>query len=84
MINGTLTYAGYCVDLLNDIQEILGFEYTIYEAPDGVYGRMDENMNWNGMIKELIDKVSTLAIYLHRGSDARSESNNQLNRRNNI
>ena len=57
-VNGTVEYYGYCIDLLEDIKNILGFEYTIYETPDGVYGNMDENMNWNGMIKELIDKVS--------------------------
>ena len=35
----------------------MGFDYEIYAAPDGVYGRMDENENWNGMIRELVDKV---------------------------
>ena len=40
-------------------QGLMGFDYEIYAAPDGVYGRMDENENWNGMIRELVDKVHT-------------------------
>lgn len=32
--------------------------YEIYEAPDGKFGTMSEDMEWDGMIKELIEKVS--------------------------
>lgn len=56
-VNGTLEFYGYCVDLIKDIQAIMGFEYELYEVPDGKYGNMDSKMNWNGMIKELIEKV---------------------------
>jgi len=55
--NGTVTFYGYCVDLIKDIQAIMGFEYELYEVPDGKYGNMDSKMNWNGMIKELMEKV---------------------------
>jgi ionotropic glutamate receptor len=56
--NGTVQYYGYCVDLINAIKRLVNFDYELYEAPDGNYGAMDENGNWNGMIKELMDKVS--------------------------
>ena len=36
------------------------YRYEIYEAPDQKFGTMDDNMEWNGMIKELIEKVSYL------------------------
>ena len=62
--NGTVQFYGYCIDLLDNIQKILKFEYSIYEVPDGQYGNMDEKMNWNGMIKELIDKVIGLILSL--------------------
>lgn len=58
--NGTVTFYGYCVDLIKDIQAIMGFEYELYEVPDGKYGNMDSKMNWNGMIKELMEKVDTI------------------------
>lgn len=38
----------------------MGFEYELYEVPDGKYGNMDSQMNWNGMIKELMEKVRFL------------------------
>lgn len=55
--DSTIEFYGYCVDLINDIQNIMNFEYELYEVPDGKYGNMDARMNWNGMIRELIEKV---------------------------
>lgn len=59
-VNGTVQFYGYCIDLIKDIQAIMGFEYELYEVPDGKYGNMDSQMNWNGMIKELMEKVRFL------------------------
>jgi ionotropic glutamate receptor len=50
-------FKGYCIDLIDEIRNITKFEYDIYEAPDKVFGNMDEKGNWNGMIKELMLKV---------------------------
>jgi len=33
------------------------FEFDIYEAPDKLFGNMDEKGNWNGMVNELMLKV---------------------------
>ncbi|CAL4202702.1 unnamed protein product, partial [Meganyctiphanes norvegica] len=55
-------YKGYCIDLIDEIKAIVGFEYEIQEAPDGKFGTMDDNNNWNGMIKELIDKRADIAL----------------------
>ena len=49
---------GYCIDLLKALQKLINFEYELYEAPVKQYGRMDENMEWNGAVKELIDEVN--------------------------
>lgn len=35
------------------------FEVEVYEAPDGQYGRMTPDLQWNGVIKELVDRVIT-------------------------
>ena len=62
--NGTVQFYGYCIDMLQNIQKILNFEYSLYESPDAEYGKMDDNMNWNGMIRELIEKVSCSGLQL--------------------
>ncbi|CAB4065384.1 GRIN [Lepeophtheirus salmonis] len=62
MINGKAVYSGYCIDLINELKELIEFEYEIYESPDGQYGRMDDNEEWNGMIRELIDKKADIAL----------------------
>ena len=38
--NSEKGYSGYIVDLLDVLSELLKFEYTMYESPDGEYGRM--------------------------------------------
>jgi glutamate receptor, ionotropic, invertebrate len=55
--NGGRKFKGYCIDLLEEIRRINGFEYEIYEAPDHKFGSIDEQGNWDGMIKELKEKV---------------------------
>lgn len=68
---GNDRYYGYCIDLLKEIvnQSEFKFDYTIYLAPDGLYGHKSENGEWNGMIGELVRKVGfdrmfTLGVYL--------------------
>ncbi|TRY77929.1 hypothetical protein TCAL_07724 [Tigriopus californicus] len=55
-------FIGYCIDLINELKQLMGFEFELYEAPDAKYGRMDEEMNWNGMVKELVDKKADVAL----------------------
>ena len=58
----TDTWSGYCIDLMDEIRQILHFEYEITEAPDKQFGSMDEQGNWSGMIKELKDKRADIAL----------------------
>ncbi|XP_043206928.1 ionotropic receptor 25a-like [Amphibalanus amphitrite] len=60
--NGNIVFDGYCIELLHDIQKILNFEYDIYEVKDGTYGVMNEDNEWNGMIRELVDKKADIAL----------------------
>jgi hypothetical protein len=48
---------GFCIDILNEISHKMNFRFEIYKVPDNQYGSEDENGTWNGMIRELIDKV---------------------------
>jgi hypothetical protein len=49
---------GFCIDILDQIASKMNFRYEIYKVPDNKYGSEDENGTWNGMIRELIDKVT--------------------------
>lgn len=53
-------YSGYCIDLMNLIAENMDFEYEIEELPE--FGKMDDEGNWNGVIKKLIDKEADIAL----------------------
>ena len=60
--DGKMVYKGYCVDLLDALSELMNFEYEIYESSEG-YGMMAPDRSWNGVIKELIDRVSNSNLY---------------------
>merc|ERR1719187_1982247 len=60
--DGEEEFYGYCIDLIDEITKIVNFEYEIKEAPDGKFGTMDENNEWNGMIRQLIDKQADIAL----------------------
>ncbi|ODM93591.1 Glutamate receptor ionotropic, kainate 2 [Orchesella cincta] len=55
-------YKGYCIDLLNKIQEELKFNFTIRNASG--YGYMDDNEphEWSGMVRELKDRRADIAL----------------------
>ena len=53
-----VTYDGYCVELMTRIARELGMSLEWREPKDGVYGALQEDGSWNGMVKELIDDVS--------------------------
>lgn len=55
--DGSISFKGYCIDLLEELARNLHFTYDIYTTPDGNYGAETENGTWNGMIGELITRV---------------------------
>ena len=62
---GNDRFEGYCIDLLRELANILGFTYEVRLVEDGKYGAQDENTGqWNGMVKELMDHVSLLNIFI--------------------
>lgn len=60
--DGKVTYKGYCIDLLEALSKLMNFDYMIYESPDGQYGRMTPDLQWNGVVKELVDRNADMAI----------------------
>lgn len=62
-------YKGFSIDVLDALAKILGFKYDIYQVGDGKYGSALPNGSWNGMIGELIGKVSLHFILLNQCPD---------------
>lgn len=55
-------FKGYCIDLIEEIRTIVKFDYEIALVPDGKFGDMDEQGNWNGIIKELMEKRADIGL----------------------
>ena len=55
--NDSSGYEGYCIDLIDELKALMGFDYELFEARDNAYGVLNDNMEWTGMIRELIDNV---------------------------
>lgn len=56
-LTGNERFEGYCIDLIREIAEELGFKYIIKVVDDRKHGKKNKNGEWNGMIRELIDQV---------------------------
>ncbi|XP_065574755.1 glutamate receptor ionotropic, kainate 2-like isoform X15 [Artemia franciscana] len=62
-LTGNARYEGFCVDLLKAISAIVGFQYVIEFGPDKIYGAPDPDTGeWNGLVKQLIEKKADLAV----------------------
>ncbi|XP_058801348.1 glutamate receptor ionotropic, kainate 2-like isoform X2 [Phymastichus coffea] len=61
--SGNDRYEGFCIDLLKEIAHMVGFAYSIELVPDGKYGVYDyETGEWNGIVRQLMDKKADLAV----------------------
>ncbi|CAL8116108.1 unnamed protein product [Orchesella dallaii] len=62
-LTGNARYEGFCIDLLKDVANLVGFQYTIDVVKDGKYGVEDPvTKEWNGIVRELIDGKVDLAV----------------------
>lgn len=53
------TFYGYCIDLLNAMAELSGFDYDIRQAKD--FGHVTRSGEWTGMIKDLITDTADIS-----------------------
>ncbi|XP_044181464.1 glutamate receptor 2-like isoform X1 [Acropora millepora] len=60
--DGSISYEGFCIDLLKQLAKMLHFTYEIYLSPDGQYGGITENNTWDGMMGELVNKRADIAL----------------------
>ena len=56
---GPFHYEGYCVDLLDMIAKRVNFQYTLHVQD--LYGAIHANGTWDGMVGELVRKVSHIS-----------------------
>ena len=59
--DGGAGFEGFCVDMLHYVASIVGFRYVVRVVPDGTYGAPDKHRVWNGMVRQLIDKVTVFS-----------------------
>jgi len=63
-LTGNARYEGFCIDLLKAIANQVDFNYDIRLVPDDKYGAYDqETKEWNGIVRELMDKASRALIF---------------------
>eukprot|EP00795_Rhopilema_esculentum_P008536 gene8536-14537_t len=59
--NGTVSYSGLCIDILDKLAQMMNFTYSIYLVEDGEYGRKDGD-KWTGMIGDVLYKKADIAV----------------------
>lgn len=68
-LSGNDRFEGFCIDLINELSKMLGFNYTFVIQEDGANGNLDRTTGeWNGMIKEIIEGVSSKIRHLFNSS----------------
>ena len=64
-LKGNDRFEGFCIDLIEEIANDIGFKYVVKLVDDGKHGSLNEvTREWDGMIKELIEGVSTVTILI--------------------
>ncbi|XP_072932394.1 glutamate receptor ionotropic, kainate 2-like [Epargyreus clarus] len=53
---GNKRYEGFCIELIERLAQLLQFNYVFAEQEDGVYGSLDKNGQWTGMMRRLINE----------------------------
>jgi len=62
-LTGNSRFEGFCLDLLEQMSDQVGFKYVLELVPDNNYGAMNiTSGEWNGLVKELIGGNADLAI----------------------
>ncbi len=55
---GNDCFEGFAVDLMDAISKKIGFSYEMYVVHDGQFGAKLPNGEWNGIVGEILAKVS--------------------------
>jgi hypothetical protein len=63
--NSTQKFVGFCIDILLDLAERLNFTFEIEIVKDKTFGKKNEKGEWNGIIGELVYRVSNLPFFYY-------------------
>nr|XP_037875953.1 glutamate receptor ionotropic, kainate 2 isoform X2 [Bombyx mori] len=62
-LQGNARFEGFCIDLLARVAARAGFHYRLRLVPDNMYGARDpETGQWNGIVRELMDRKADIAV----------------------
>ncbi|XP_022237656.1 glutamate receptor ionotropic, kainate 2-like isoform X1 [Limulus polyphemus] len=62
-VTGNDRFEGFCIDLLETIAGMLGFHYELNLVADNKFGAENTTTGeWNGLVKEIIEKNADLAV----------------------
>ncbi|KAG7260944.1 hypothetical protein CRUP_038487 [Coryphaenoides rupestris] len=53
---------GYCIDLISELSQKVGFTFKIHLVKDSRYGSLDSSGSWSGMIGEVMRGEADLAV----------------------
>jgi hypothetical protein len=56
--NSTNKFVGFCIDILLDLADRLNFTFEIEIVKDEIFGKRSDKGEWNGIIGELVYRVS--------------------------
>lgn len=60
-MSGNDRYEGFCIDIIQELSKMLGFNYTFEVQTDNVYGSYSRKAKkWTGMLGKIIAGVSNL------------------------
>lgn len=58
-LEGNDRFEGFCIDVIQEISKMLGFQYTFIVQKDGNNGKFDRaTQTWDGMIGEILSGVN--------------------------
>jgi ionotropic glutamate receptor len=60
---GNILWEGYCIDLLQKLSELMGFDYEIVPPANGGFGNRYPNGTWDGIVGDLAMGVSMIFMY---------------------
>ncbi|XP_060083707.1 glutamate receptor ionotropic, kainate 1-like [Ylistrum balloti] len=55
--NGTETYKGFIIDLMEKLSDIMNLTSDLIPVPDGMFGKQYPNGTWTGAVGQVVSKV---------------------------
>lgn len=61
-ITGDLRWAGYCIDFIQKLSELMNFDYELVIPENGTFGEKNLEGVWNGLIGDIAKGVSSYKV----------------------